>query len=120
MRLVTWWQSVLIIFIVGGLAVIVVTGFRRWRANRVNPDLREAYWADYGKTMGGNWTSPIPDPHPIVAEEPFDEQPASLRHAKFGELPARVVPDDLIETKAADPPQDEPPEPQFRREWGGS
>jgi hypothetical protein len=71
---VTWWQSVLIIFIVGGLAVIVVTGFRRWRANRVNPDFREAYWADCGKTMGGNWTSPIPDPHPIVAEEPFDDQ----------------------------------------------
>lgn len=45
-----------------------------------------------------------------------DEQFARLRHARFGELPARVT-----ETHGAvdvDPGHEEPPPPPVRREWG--
>jgi len=57
-----------------------------------------------------------------------DEELALRRHARFGQLPARVVPNDqlparvlpndLIETKETDPPHEEPQEPVYRGEWG--
>src|SRR6516165_4654978 len=57
-----------------------------------------------------------------------DEELALRRHARFGQLPARVVPNDqlparvlpndLIETKETDPPHEEPQEPVYRRNWG--
>jgi hypothetical protein len=51
--------------------------------------------------------------------EPFtDEELAFLRHARFGELPDRVAPGDMVETAEADPAHEEPPQPPVRREWG--
>ena len=47
-----------------------------------------------------------------------DEELAFLRFARFGELPARVAPADLIESAETDPPHEEPAEPSVRREWG--
>jgi hypothetical protein len=52
-------------------------------------------------------------------EQFTDDELVLLRHAKFGELPAGVVPDDLIETTDTDRPHQEPQEPSVRREWGG-
>jgi hypothetical protein len=59
-------------------------------------------------------------------EQFTDEEVALRRHARFGQLPARVVPDDLayltrcagdlIETKQTDPPHEEPQEPQEPQE----
>ncbi|MFI6261393.1 hypothetical protein [Micromonospora sp. NPDC051006] len=46
-------------------------------------------------------------------DEEFEEQ----RHARFGKLPDRVEPEDLVETADTDPPREEPPEPPVRREW---
>ncbi len=41
--------------------------------------------------------------------EPFsDEELAFLRHARFGELPARVPPEDLIETQETELRRDLP------------
>ena len=37
-----------------------------------------------------------------------DEEAAFLRHARFGELPARVRPDDLVELQETDPRPDRP------------
>ena len=71
MILVTWWQSALVIFVVGALAVIAVSRFRRSRTNRL-PDGRVGRQAHYGSAMAGNGTPPIADPHPTVVEEPFD------------------------------------------------
>jgi hypothetical protein len=60
-------------------------------------------------------------------EQFTDEEVALRRHARFGQLPARVVPDDfayltrcaddLIETRQTDPLHEEPQEPVYRREW---
>ena len=52
-------------------------------------------------------------------EQFTDEELVLLRRARFGELPAGVVPDDLIETTETDRPHEEPQEPSVRREWGG-
>jgi hypothetical protein len=61
-------------------------------------------------------------------EQFTDEESALRRHARFGQLPARVLPNDqlparvlpndLIETKETDPPHEEPQEPMYRGEWG--
>lgn len=51
--------------------------------------------------------------------EPFtDEELAYLRHVRFGQLPARVRPDELVETEETDPSHEEPAQPMVRREWG--
>ncbi|MCM0673815.1 hypothetical protein NCC78_03710 [Micromonospora phytophila] len=42
---------------------------------------------------------------------------SEARRARFGKLPARVAPEDLVETRDTDPPHDEPGEPPVRREW---
>ncbi|MFC6018275.1 hypothetical protein ACFP2T_18950 [Plantactinospora solaniradicis] len=47
-----------------------------------------------------------------------DEEFASVRRVRFGRLPARVVPADLVETAETDPPHDEVEPPMVRREWG--
>jgi hypothetical protein len=47
-----------------------------------------------------------------------DEEFARLRHVRFGELPARVEPADLVETAETDPPHEELEQPPVRREWG--
>jgi len=57
------------------------------------------------------------DQEPQHAKQFRDEELALIRHAKFGEPPARMAPDNLIETREADPPHEEPQEPLFRREW---
>jgi hypothetical protein len=46
-----------------------------------------------------------------------DEEFAFLRHVRFGELPARVAPADMVETAETDPPPEEPGQPPVRREW---
>jgi hypothetical protein len=51
-------------------------------------------------------------------ERSTDEQLASRRHAKFGELPPPVLSDDMVETKDSGHSHEEPPEPLFRQEWG--
>lgn len=48
-----------------------------------------------------------------------DEELAFLRYARFGELPARVRPEDLVEVVDADRPAQLPPEPIVRPEWIG-
>ncbi|MGN9910102.1 hypothetical protein ACTMTJ_21365 [Phytohabitans sp. LJ34] len=51
--------------------------------------------------------------------EPFtDDELAFLRHVRFGSLPARVRPEDLVETEEADRSREEPQEPMVPREWG--
>jgi hypothetical protein len=51
--------------------------------------------------------------------EPFtDEELAFLRKVRFGQLPARVRPEDLVETEETEPAHDEPGPPMVRREWG--
>ncbi|MGI5237515.1 hypothetical protein [Dactylosporangium sp. CA-139066] len=41
-----------------------------------------------------------------MAEEPFtDTELAFLRHARFGELPERVRPEDRVELAETDPPR---------------
>jgi hypothetical protein len=47
-----------------------------------------------------------------------DEEFDVLRHTRFGELPARVPPADLVETAETDPAHEEPEQPPVRREWG--
>ncbi|GIF46044.1 hypothetical protein DFJ67_6308 [Asanoa ferruginea] len=37
-----------------------------------------------------------------------DEEAAFLRHVRFGELPPRVLPEDLVELHETDPPQAKP------------
>ncbi len=51
-------------------------------------------------------------------EQFTDEELAFLRYVRFGELPARVAPSDLVETTETDLPHEEPPQPPVRREWG--
>jgi hypothetical protein len=53
------------------------------------------------------------------AEPPrTDEEYASLRRARYGQLPGQVEPEDQVELVDTDPPREirEPGEP--RREWG--
>jgi hypothetical protein len=40
-----------------------------------------------------------------------DEQAASLRHVRFGELPPRVLPEDLVEETETDPQPPDVPVP---------
>jgi len=47
-----------------------------------------------------------------------EQELADLRHLRFGHLPARVRPEDLVETEDADPGHGEPEQPMVRREWG--
>ncbi len=47
-----------------------------------------------------------------------EEELAYLRHLEFGHLPARVRPEDLVETEEADSVREEPEQPMVRREWG--
>jgi hypothetical protein len=47
-----------------------------------------------------------------------DEELADLRLTRFGRLPARVRPEDLVETEDAEPVHEEPGQPMVRREWG--
>jgi hypothetical protein len=47
-----------------------------------------------------------------------DDEFALLRHARFGELPARSAPTELVETAETELPQEEPGQPMVRREWG--
>jgi hypothetical protein len=54
-----------------------------------------------------------------VQSEPQTEQElADLRQTRFGHLPDRVRPEDLVETKEADAAPEEPVQPMVRREWG--
>lgn len=70
----TWWQMALLAFIVGGLAVLVVSSLRRWRASRVNFEFKEPFEAVEGTTMAGIWTGPIEVNTQIVAEEVIDDE----------------------------------------------
>jgi hypothetical protein len=47
-----------------------------------------------------------------------EKELADLRHEKFGHLPTRVLPDDLVETEEAKGPHEDPDEHLVRREWG--
>ena len=47
-----------------------------------------------------------------------EDELAHLRQTRFGHLPARVRPEDLVETNDADPAHEEPEQPMVRREWG--
>jgi len=47
-----------------------------------------------------------------------EEELAHLRQMRFGHLPARVRPEDLVETEEAEPVHEEPGQPMVRREWG--
>lgn len=51
-------------------------------------------------------------------EQLTDEELAFRRHARFGELPRHVAPEELVETAQIDHAREEPVEPQVRREWG--
>jgi len=52
------------------------------------------------------------------AERFTDEELAFLRFARFGELPSRVRPSEMVETVDADAEREEPQQPMVRREWG--
>ena len=47
-----------------------------------------------------------------------DEEFEIQRHVRFGKLPPRVAPADVVETTETDPPHEEPEQPPVRREWG--
>lgn len=47
-----------------------------------------------------------------------EEELANQRHTRFGQLPARVRPEDLVETEDAGSGHEEPGQPMVRREWG--
>jgi hypothetical protein len=47
-----------------------------------------------------------------------DEDPASQRRVRFGHLPPRVRPDELVESEEAESLHEEPQQPMVRREWG--
>ena len=51
------------------------------------------------------------------AEQFTDEELAFLRFARFGELPARVMPAEMVETVDAEAEREEPQQPMVRREW---
>lgn len=71
--LLTVLKIALVAFIAAGLATITVIVILRSR--RGKPDLSEALEARYGAPMACNWTRPIKDNNPIVAEETVDEDP---------------------------------------------
>ena len=52
------------------------------------------------------------------AETQPEQELAELRHLRFGHLPARVRPEDLVETEDTEPVHEEPEQPMVRREWG--
>ena len=56
--------------------------------------------------------------HREQTEPHTEEELADLRHTRFGHLPARVRPEDLVETEEAEPVHEEPGQPMVRREWG--
>jgi hypothetical protein len=56
--------------------------------------------------------------HPEQTEPQTDEELAHLRHTRFGRLPGRVRPEELVESEETDPVHEEPGEPMVRREWG--
>jgi hypothetical protein len=47
-----------------------------------------------------------------------EEELAHLRQTRFGHLPARVRPEDLVESEETEPVHEGPAEPMVRREWG--
>ena len=47
-----------------------------------------------------------------------EEELTQQRQARFGHLPARVGPQDLVESEEAEPVHEEPEQPMVRREWG--
>jgi hypothetical protein len=47
-----------------------------------------------------------------------DEELAHQRRVRFGQLPARVRPEDFIETEETEPTHEDPAQPMVRREWG--
>jgi hypothetical protein len=54
-----------------------------------------------------------------MATDPFtDEQAAFLRHVRFGELPARVRPEQRVEVVETDSRTEVPPQAFDPREWG--
>ncbi|AKS31824.1 hypothetical protein [Mycolicibacterium goodii] len=65
----------LVVFIAAALIFIVVTGVRRWRADRSLIDLSEPLQARYGTTMSG-WPGAIEgQTNQTVAEETIDPDP---------------------------------------------
>jgi hypothetical protein len=50
--------------------------------------------------------------------EQSEAELAELRHVKFGALPARITPADMVETADTGTAAEEPAEPAVRREWG--
>jgi hypothetical protein len=46
-----------------------------------------------------------------------DEEAAFLRHVRFGELPPRVLPEDLVELHETDSPPDRPDNHLDDSEW---
>ena len=56
--------------------------------------------------------------HREQTEPDTDEELAYLRHTRFGQLPARVRPEDRVEAEEAEPVHEEPGQPMVRREWG--
>ena len=46
-----------------------------------------------------------------------DEEAAFLRHVRFGELPERVLPDDLVPLRETDARPDWPESTTDRRSW---
>jgi len=47
-----------------------------------------------------------------------EKELAHLRQTRFGHLPERVRPEDLVESEDSEPVHEEPAEPMVRREWG--
>ena len=58
------------------------------------------------------------DEHREHTEPRTEEEVAHLRRTRFGQLPARVRSEDLVETEEAAPVHEEPEQPMVRREWG--
>jgi hypothetical protein len=58
------------------------------------------------------------DERPASPERLTDEEIEARRRARFGTLPVRIMPADLVETARTEPPHEEPAEPAVRREWG--
>ncbi len=52
------------------------------------------------------------------AERFTDEEAEFLRHVRFGELPARVRPEDRVELVEAEAPTDAPKQAFDPRDWG--
>ncbi|MEH0983716.1 hypothetical protein [Micromonospora sp. CPCC 205556] len=50
-------------------------------------------------------------------DRPTDDESEARRRARFGKLPKRFAPEELVETKDTEPPPEGPGEPPVRREW---